>query len=218
MLLLMICQSSTPRRSLDRRRDTITGRTSPFAMTARNAISPFRHGSPWRIRPLKLPKEKVSSSSVKDKTIEPARGKTRFYRESIRLNQDMVEGQLMGFSHLIIALKIGHYGEMRFYMGSSSSGEPDSLKEESYHLAHSLGVPLDANMACEFNLCEIGLHPTGSTVAAKFSKCYSRFHAHEVERGLLNVEDAKLAEANDYHLISVNRFLGGSFRFCFSPN
>ena len=107
---------------------------------------------------------------------------------------------------------------MWFYMGSSSSREPDSLKEESYHLACSLGVPLDTDMACGFNFHEIGLLPTSSAATAKFLECCSCFHAPKVERDLLDVEDAKLVEANDYHLISISRFLGGSFRFCFSPN
>ena len=87
------------------------------------------------------------------------------------------------------------------------------MKEESYRLARSLGVPSDADMACGFNFHEIGLLPTGSVVAAKFSEYCSHFHALEVKRDLLDVEDAKLAKANDYHLISVSCFLGSSFCF-----
>ena len=75
---------------------------------------------------------------------------------------------------------------MWFYMGSSSSREPDSLKEESYHLACSLGVLSDADMVCRFNFCEIGLLPSDSTTATKFSKCCSRFSALEVKRDLLS--------------------------------
>ena len=52
-------------------------------------------------------KEKVSSSSAKEKSVESIQGKTRFYHESIRLSQDMVEGQLLGFGRLILALKPG---------------------------------------------------------------------------------------------------------------
>ena len=109
------------------------------------------------------------SSLVKEKAIELARGKTRFYHESIRLDQDMVEEWLLGFDRLVLASKPGDYGEMRFYMGSSSSSEPDSLKEESYRLARSLGVPSDGGMACRFNFHEIGLLPTSNAAAAKFS-------------------------------------------------
>ena len=57
-------------------------------------------------------------------------------------------------------------------------------------------------MACGFNYREIGLLPTDSAVATKFSECCSRFRAPEVERDLLDVDDAKLAEASDYHLIA----------------
>lgn len=78
------------------------------------------------------------------------------------------------------------------------------MKEESYHLARSLGVPSKADMACGFNYHEIGLLPTNSAMAAKFSKCCYHFRAPEVERDLLDVDDAKLAEASDYHLISVS--------------
>lgn len=92
-------------------------------------------------------KEKISSSSAKDKVVEVARGKTRYYHESIQLSQDMVEGRLLGFGRLILSPKPGDYGEMRFYAGSSSSGELDSLKEESYRLARSLGVLSDTDMA-----------------------------------------------------------------------
>ena len=107
---------------------------------------------------------------------------------------------------------------MRFYTGSRSSSEPDSLKKESYRLARSLGVPSDADMAYGFNFLEIGVLPTDSAVAAKFSECYSRFCTPEVERYFFDVEDAKLVKANDYHLISISSFLGGSFCFCFSSN
>ena len=48
-------------------------------------------------------KEKIFSSSMKEKAVELARGKTRFYRESIWLNQDMVEGRLLGFGRLFLA-------------------------------------------------------------------------------------------------------------------
>lgn len=113
-------------------------------------------------------KEKISSLSAKDKVVDVAKGKTRFYHESIRLRQDMVEGQLLGFGRLILAPKHGDYGETRFYAGSSSSGELDSLKEEAYCLARTLGVSSDADMACRFNFREIGL-PTGSEAATNAS-------------------------------------------------
>lgn len=125
-------------------------------------------------------REKNSSSSAKDKVAEGGKGKTQFYHESIRLSEDMVQGRLLGFSGLVLAPKPGDYGEMRFYAGSVSSSKLDSLKEESYHIACSLGVLSDADLACGFNFREIGLLPTGSDAVAKFSEFCSRFRAIEV--------------------------------------
>lgn len=68
-------------------------------------------------------KERRSSTSASDRAVEPIKGKGRFYHESIRLTQDMVEGQLSGFGRLVLAPKPGDYGEVRLYSGSSSLGD-----------------------------------------------------------------------------------------------
>ena len=58
-------------------------------------------------------------------------------------------------------------------------------------------------MACGFNFRNIGLLPASGETAAKFSEfCGRSFRAPEVERDLIGLEESKLAEANDYHLIS----------------
>lgn len=62
-------------------------------------------------------------------------------------------------------------------------------------------------MACGFNFRDIRLLPASSAAAAKFSEfCGHSFHAPEVERDLIVLDKSKLAEANDYHLISVSFF------------
>lgn len=128
----------------------------------------------------------------------------------------MVEGRLLRFGRLVLTPKPGDYGEMRFYSGSSSSGELDSAKEESYRIARSLGVPSDAELACGFNFRDIGLLPASSAAAAKFSEfCGRSFRAPEVERDLIGESESKLVEANEYHLISVSFFPKRLLSFCF---
>jgi hypothetical protein len=80
----------------------------------------------------------------------------------------MVEGQLLGFRHLLLAPKPGDYGEMRLYSGSGSSGEMDSAKEESYRIARSLGFLSDAQLACGFDFRNLGLLPVDSSMVSKF--------------------------------------------------
>lgn len=94
----------------------------------------------------------------------------------------------------------------RFYTGSSSSGELDSAKEESYRLAHALGVSSDADRACGFNFCDVGLLSPDNAASSKFTKYCSRFRVPEVERDLLAVEDTKLVEASEYLMISLSHY------------
>lgn len=126
----------------------------------------------------------------------------------------MVDGRLLGFGRLVLGSKPGDYGEMRFYPGSSSSGELDSAKEESYRLARALGVPSDADLACGFNFRDLGLLPPEGAAGAKFSEYCARFRFPKVERDLLKVDDAKLVEASEYHMISVSYFYRWGSLFC----
>lgn len=117
---------------------------------------------------------------------------------------------MLGFGRLVLGSKPGDYGEMRFYTGSCSSSELDSTKEESYRLARALGVSSDADLACDFNFCDIGLLPPDRAKSEKFSKYCFHFHIPKVQRDLLEVEDAKLAEASEYHTISLSCFCNHS--------
>lgn len=150
-----------------------------------------------------------------NRSAEVAKGKSRFFQESIRLNQKMVDKQLLGYGRLVLGSKPRDYVEGRFCTGSSSSGELDSSREESYQLAHALGVSLDADLACGFNFREVGLLPPDTAAGSKFAECCSRFRALQVERDLLEVEDSKLVEASEYHLISVSCFVLFGFAIAF---
>jgi hypothetical protein len=62
------------------------------------------------------------------------KGKSWFYRESIRITQEMVDGQLLGHGGLRLGSKPKDYGEIRFYLGPSSSRVIEPTREESYVL------------------------------------------------------------------------------------
>lgn len=47
--------------------------------------------------------------------METAKGKSRFFHESIRLSQEMMDGQLLGFGRLVLGLKPRDYGEALLY-------------------------------------------------------------------------------------------------------
>ena len=65
-------------------------------------------------------------------------GKSRFYAEYIRLSDGLVHGQLFGHGQLRLSSRPKDYGDMRVYLGLSSSSEMNSTKEETYHIACSL--------------------------------------------------------------------------------
>lgn len=134
------------------------------------------------------------------------KGKSSFRRTNIKLDQRMVDGQLLGFGRLILSSKPRDYEDIRFYTGSSSSGESDSLKEDSYRLARSLGVASDAEMACGINYKDIGLLSPNTPACSKFmSICGKSFQAPEVERDLLRDADrSSLVDATELHLFSVS--------------
>lgn len=134
------------------------------------------------------------------------KGKSRFYRESIHLTQSMVDGQLLGHGSLVLGAKTRDYGEPRFYLGLSSSEATDAGREESYHIARSLGVPSEAQLVCGFDFHQIGLLPGENSDAIKFMEhCQKAFAAPEIERDLLKVGGSNLAEAASFHLASVSK-------------
>jgi hypothetical protein len=80
---------------------------------------------------------------------------------------------------------------MRVYLGSSSSGEMSSAKEETYRIARSLGAALNSRVIANVDYRTVGLLPTPS--AASFADaCASSFSALEVERDLLKVSNLSL--------------------------
>jgi hypothetical protein len=66
-------------------------------------------------------------------------GKSRFYTEYIRLSDNLACGQLFFLRELRLSSCPEDYGDMRVYSGSSSSGEMNSAKEETYRLLKLLG-------------------------------------------------------------------------------
>lgn len=65
------------------------------------------------------------SAPVVRKAKGPELGKTRFYRENVRVTLEMLDKQLLGFGRLDLSVKAGDYGEPCFYSGSNSSGDTD---------------------------------------------------------------------------------------------
>lgn len=150
------------------------------------------------LRPVKEPAKLKEAANVTDA------GKSRVYRESVHVTQEMLDNQLLGFDRLDLSVDLGDYGEPRFYTGSSSSGEMGPRKERSYRLARALGVSSNANLACGFNLNELGF--------AEY--CYCSHLLPEVEWDLLQVDGSALAEAASYHAIGVRfYFARASFLF-----
>jgi len=126
-------------------------------------------------------------------------GKSRFYREAARLSPCLAKGLLLGHGPLILGAKEGDYGEPRFYSGLSSSGKTDPAREESYRIAHSLGAASEANLACSFNFCQIGILSGENFDAARFAEqCHKALVAPEMERDLLQLDDSTLAEAASF--------------------
>ena len=80
----------------------------------------------------------------------------------------------MGHGPLILGVKEGDYGEPHFYSGLSSSGKTDPAREESYQIAHSIGVGSEANLACGFNFCQIGILSGENFDAAKICQTVSQ--------------------------------------------
>jgi hypothetical protein len=92
---------------------------------------------------------------------------------------------------------------MRVYSGSSSSGEMNSVKEETYRISHSLGAASNSWVIANVDHHTVGLLLNQS--AASFANaCAGLFLAPEVERDLLKVPNLSLIEAVNFHAASVN--------------
>jgi hypothetical protein len=136
-------------------------------------------------------------------------GKSRFYVKYIRLSDNLVCGRLFRHEELRLISWPEDYGEMRVYSGSSSSGEMNSAKEESYQIARSLGATSSSRVIANVDYCTIGLlpFPCGASFA---DACAGSFSAPEAERDLLKVPNASLIEAVNFHAASVSFLLFSS--------
>lgn len=73
------------------------------------------------------------------------------------------------------------YGDMRVYLGSSSSGKMSVTKEETYRIARYLGVASSSWVIVNVDHRTIGLLPDKATVEFA-DACAGSFAALEVER------------------------------------
>ena len=119
------------------------------------------------------------------------------------MSDDLVRGQLFGHGELRLSSHPEDYSEMRVYLGSSSSSEMNSMKEETYRIAHSLGVASTLWVIAKVDYRVIGL--LLSLSGASFADaCAGSFLAPEVERDLLKVPNSSLIEAVNFHAASVS--------------
>ena len=86
-------------------------------------------------------------------------GKSRFYAKYIRLSNNWVRGQLIGHGELRLSSQPEDYGDMRVYSSSSSSSEMNSVKEETYRIAHSLGATSNSRVVANVDYRTVGLLP-----------------------------------------------------------
>jgi len=92
---------------------------------------------------------------------------------------------------------------MRVYSGSSSSGEMNPAKEETYHIACSLGAASNSRVIANVDHRTVGLL-LGKVVADFVDTCPDSFTALEVERDLLRVPNWSLVEAVNFHSLNVS--------------
>ena len=101
---------------------------------------------------------------------------------------------------------------MQVYSGSSSSGDMNSTKEETYRIARALGALSDSWVIANVDYHTISLLPDKTTT--DFSNaCVGSFSALEVERDLLKVPHSSLAEAVNFHAASVSAWFLSSIHF-----
>lgn len=88
-------------------------------------------------------------------------------------------------------------------MGSSSSGEMSSTKEETYQIARSLGAASSSRVIANMDHRTVGILP--DKVMADFADaCVGSFTTPEVERDLLMVPNSSLIEVVNFHALSVS--------------
>ena len=92
---------------------------------------------------------------------------------------------------------------MRVYLGSSSSGEMNSTKQETYRIARSLGAASNSRVVTNMDYRTVGLLPNPSAASFIFA-CAGSFSAPKVERDLLKVPNLSLIEAVNFHAASVS--------------
>ena len=118
------------------------------------------------------------------------------------MNDDLICGQLFGHGALQLSSHPEDYSEMRVYLGSSSSGEMNSAKEETYRIVRSLGAASNSRVITNVDHHMVGLLPNQS--AASFTDaCVGSFLALEVERDLLKVPILSLIEAVNFHAVLI---------------
>jgi hypothetical protein len=114
---------------------------------------------------------------------------------------------------------------MQVYSWSSASSKMNSMKEETYRIARSLGAASNSRVIANVDHHTVGLL-SNQSAASFVDACAGSFLALEVKRGLLKVPNSSLIEAVNFHAASVSGrvftyihfvalFLpGGSFLWC----
>ena len=123
--------------------------------------------------------------------------------DSTRLTDSLVRGQLFDHRELRLGSRPEEYGEMRVYSGSSSSSKMNSMKEETYRIARSLGDASNSRVITNVDHRTVGLLP-GKAAADFTDACASSFTALEVERDLMRVPKSSLIEVVNFHAASVS--------------
>jgi hypothetical protein len=132
--------------------------------TSRNSSDPPKEAGAKKAR-LASDEGVVSACPVPMPTASPdvlgsqLQGKSRFYAEYIRLSDGLVRGPLFGHGELRLSSRLEDYGDMQVYSGSSSSGEMNTAKEETYRIARSLGAPSNSWVIANVDHRAVGLLP-----------------------------------------------------------
>lgn len=119
------------------------------------------------------------------------------------MTEEVVDGQLLGHGELRLNSRLEDYGEVCFYLGSSSLGEMDLAKEEMYRIARSLGVNSRSRLVgrVDYRVMRMML----SREAVEFADfCGESFSIPELERDILKEPDTALMEATNYHPVSMS--------------
>lgn len=119
------------------------------------------------------------------------------------MTPEMARCVLFGHGLLLLESRPEDYGEMRVYSGMSPPNEVSPTREESYRIAHALGVDSDARLVSKEDFQQLWLLP--SSGAPRFTEeCSRSFAVPEVERDLMKEGDTNLLAAIDFHAIGVS--------------